>query len=110
MDEIDKKLLNTIQSGFPISPMPYRSIGEKIGISEQEVIKRVKVLKSRGIIRRIGAIFNPQMIGYESTLIAMSVPQGMFSDVVEIVNTYPEITHNYSRRGKFNLWFTIIAR
>ncbi|HBF42915.1 MAG TPA: Lrp/AsnC family transcriptional regulator, partial [Desulfobacteraceae bacterium] len=34
MDNRDRKLLNLIQSNFPITPRPYRELGKKLNISE----------------------------------------------------------------------------
>ncbi len=109
MDDIDRKLLNEMQSYFPISKRPFKELGEKIGISEIEVIKRVKQLKERGVIRRIGGNFYPFKLGFTSTLCAAHVPDERLEEFIEIVNSYPGVTHNYIRRHYYNVWFTFIA-
>ena len=109
MDLIDKELLNFIQKKFPISSRPYRDIGEILGISEKEVIGRVTNLKEKNMIRRIGGIFNPKALGYRSTLVALEVEGDSLEEVASRINIYPEVTHNYQRNHRYNLWFTIIA-
>ena len=42
MDAIDKKLLNLLQKEFPLEEEPFRLIGERCGISEDEVLARVR--------------------------------------------------------------------
>ncbi|MDM8516839.1 AsnC family transcriptional regulator [Desulfobacterales bacterium HSG16] len=109
MDEIDKTLLNRIQSDFPITSRPYHSIGKDLGLSGEEVIERVERLKENGIIRRIGGNFVPKKLGFVSTLCAACVPEEKIGFFARIVNKYPGVTHNYTRDSRFNVWFTFIA-
>jgi siroheme decarboxylase len=109
MDEIDRRILNQIQSDFPIVPRPYQELGEKVGLPEAEVILRIKRLKRDGIIRRIGGNFNSSSLDFTSTLCAARVPEGMIEGFVQAVNRYPGVTHNYLRTNAYNVWFTFIA-
>ena len=109
IDDVDKAILNRIQSDFPITSRPYRTIAEDLGLSEGEVLKRVSRLKASGIIRRIGGNFTPEKLGFVSTLCAAKVPEDKISQFAEVVNRYPGVTHNYRRENTFNIWFTFIA-
>ena len=109
IDDVDKAVLNRIQSDFPITSRPYRTIAEDLGLSEGEVLKRVSRLKASGIIRRIGGNFSPEKLGFVSTLCAAKVPEDRISQFAEVVNRYPGVTHNYRRENTFNIWFTFIA-
>lgn len=110
MDDIDKRILNRIQSDFPIASNPFKVIAHEIGISESEAIKRIQTLKDAGIIRRIGANFVPGKVGFVSTLCAAQVPEEKIDFFARVVNQYPGVTHNYQRDNAFNVWFTFIAR
>lgn len=109
MDQTDRDLLNRIQSGFPISDRPYRIIAADFGLSEQEVIERLSKLKKNGVIRRIGANFFPEKLGYVSTLCAARVPGDKIDAFAAAVNRYSGVTHNYQRESRYNIWFTFIA-
>jgi len=109
MDETDKKILNMLQDDFPLEPEPFRVIGIRAGISEEEVLNRVSALKEKGVIRRIGAVFHPGKLGYASTLCAAIVPADRVDFFSAIVNGYPGVTHNYERDHEYNIWFTLIA-
>ena len=109
LDDIDRTILNRIQSDFPITSRPYRIIAEKLGLAEEDVIKRVWRLKDAGIIRRIGGNFTPDKLGFVSTLCAAAVPEDKISQFAEVVNRYPGVTHNYRRENAINIWFTFIA-
>ena len=109
MDKTDKLLLNRIQSDFPVSSRPWAIIANEFGLSEDEVIHRVRRLKSDGIIRRIGGNFVPGKLGYVSTLCAAKVPKEKISAFAGAVNRYTGVTHNYVRENGYNVWFTFIA-
>jgi siroheme decarboxylase len=110
MDDIDKAILNRIQSDFPIAPRPFEVIAGELGLSEDQVMGRVEQLKQAGIIRRIGGNFVPAKVGFVSTLCAASVPEEKLDHFSQVVNRYPGVTHNYQRDNQFNVWFTFIAR
>jgi len=109
MDSIDRAIINEIQSDFPIVPQPYQELGERLEISEGEVLERVRKLKRRGIIRRIGGNFDSRKLNFTSTLCAAKVPDDKVKSFVEVVNRYPGVTHNYLRNHPYNVWFTFIA-
>lgn len=109
MDAIDKKILNIIQKEFPVVAEPFKAVAEKVGISEDEVLERISRLKQEGIIRRIGAVFDSKKMGFVSTLCAARVPKRKLKAFVEVVNSYPGVTHNYRRNHEYNVWFTFVA-
>jgi DNA-binding Lrp family transcriptional regulator len=109
MDEADKNILNEIQSGFPILSRPFQEIGDRVGLTEEDVIERLRRLKGRGIIRRIGANFHSSRLDFSSTLCAAKVPEEKLHQFVRVVNRYPGVTHNYLRSHAYNVWFTFIA-
>jgi DNA-binding Lrp family transcriptional regulator len=109
MDDIDRKLLNEIQSDFPITKRPYEDLGDRLDRSEEEILKRVERLRKEGIIRRIGGNFDSKRLGFATTLCAAKVPDDKINRFVEVVNQYPEVTHNYLRGHHYNIWFTLVA-
>jgi len=109
MDQYDKNILDIIQSKFPICSRPYAKIGKLVGLTEAEVLARVRKLRQKGIIRRIGANFHSRKLGWKSTLCCAKVPEEKLDLFVQTVNKYPGVTHNYLRKHEFNVWFTYIA-
>ena len=110
-DPVDLKLLDLLQDEFPLNSSPWETIGEKIGLSGEEVLSRVQDLHSRGIIRSISPILETGRIGLlASTLVAMQVPGYDIPRVVGIINEYPQVSHNYEREHDYNVWFTLSTR
>ena len=110
IDDVDRAILNRIQSDFPMTKRPFLSIAENFDLSESDVIKRLEQLKKKGIIRRIGGNFVPEKLGFVSTLCAAKVPEDKIERFARTVNRYPGVTHNYQRDNKYNIWFTFIAQ
>lgn len=109
-DVTDRKVLDLIQSDFPVSGRPFAELADKLGIDESELIERVRRLRQEGIIRRFGAVFDSRRLGYVSTLVGVKIPDPEdIPAVAEVVNGHMEVTHNYQRSDEYNLWFTLIA-
>ncbi len=109
VDEIDKTILNRIQADFPIDPRPFKVIADELELDEKQVVERVRRLRRKGIIRRIGGNFVPDKVGFVSTLCAARVPEHLVDTFARVVNSYAGVTHNYQRDNLFNVWFTFIA-
>ena len=109
LDEADRRIINRIQSDFPITSRPYEAIARELDLDENDVLERVRKLKESGIIRRIGGNFVPGRLGYVSTLCAARVPAETIDQFAETVNRYSGVTHNYLRENEYNIWFTFIA-
>jgi siroheme decarboxylase len=107
LDAIDKTLLNEIQWVFPLVDRPYLEIAKRHEISEEDVMRRISVLKEMGIIRQINAIFDTRRLGYKSALIAFAVKPEKLDHVAEKVNKHPGVSHNYERNHEYNMWFTL---
>ncbi|MCK5837666.1 MAG: Lrp/AsnC family transcriptional regulator [Desulfobacula sp.] len=109
IDEKNKKILNNIQIDFPIHSRPYKIIAQRLDLSEDELIIRIKQMKKDMLIRRIGGNFSPDKLGYHSTLCAAKVPEDKIKHFTKTINAYSGVTHNYKRDHEFNIWFTFIA-
>jgi DNA-binding Lrp family transcriptional regulator len=109
LDITDKKLLNLVQTGFPLCREPFAELGNTLDISEDEVLKRLQELKKEKIIRIINAVFESARLGYHSTLVAMHVEEQNVEKAAAFINRQAGVSHNYLRNHYFNLWFTLSA-
>ena len=110
LDDIDKKLLQELQDNFPLVQHPWLSISEVLGISENEVLLRLERLTKEGVVERIGAVVDSAKIGLAAaTLVAIQVPEKEVEAVAQVINEYPNISHNYLRENQYNIWFTVSA-
>ena len=64
IDSIDRQIIVMTQAGLPLVSEPYLKIADELGISQQELISRIKNMQALGIIRRIAAVPNHYRLGY----------------------------------------------
>jgi DNA-binding Lrp family transcriptional regulator len=107
LDETDKRLMNLLQSSFPLDPEPFALIASEAELDLDDVLTRTRRLLDERIIREITPIFDTRALGYESMLVAAKVDSEHPQRAAQVVNSHPGVSHNYLRTHEFNLWFTI---
>jgi len=107
LDEIDRRLMNLMQSEFPLSPEPYAQLAAAARIPVAEFMERTRRLLEGRIIREITPIFDTRALGYSSMLVAAKVDAEYPHRPAKVINAHPGVSHNYLRDHEFNLWFTI---
>jgi DNA-binding Lrp family transcriptional regulator len=107
LDETDKRLMNLLQSSFPLDPEPFALIASEAELELEDVLARTRRLLEGRIIREITPIFDTRALGYESMLVAAKVDAENPQRAAAAVNAHPGVSHNYLRTHDFNLWFTI---
>jgi DNA-binding Lrp family transcriptional regulator len=108
MKQLEFRLLNSFQRGFPLVTEPFRAIGRQVGATEEEVIAALGALQARGAVSRVGAVFAPNRLG-AGTLAAVAVPPERIEEVAAKINAHRGVNHNYQREHRFNLWFVATA-
>jgi DNA-binding Lrp family transcriptional regulator len=107
LDETDKRLMNLLQSSFPLHPEPFDRVAAAAELAPDEVKSRTQRLLDERIIREITPIFDTRALGYSSMLVAAKVDAENPHRAAKIINAHPGVSHNYLRTHEFNLWFTI---
>jgi DNA-binding Lrp family transcriptional regulator len=109
LDEIDRRIINALQGGFPIADEPYREVANSLGLAEGDLLARLERMLQDRVLTRFGPMFQIERIGGSFVLAAMQVPEADFERVAAIVNSLPEVAHNYRREHAFNMWFVLAA-
>ncbi|MDD2739590.1 MAG: AsnC family transcriptional regulator [Methylomonas lenta] len=107
MDDIDKRIINQLQQGFPVCESPYSRVAQQLGISEADLISRLQSLLAEGVLSRFGPMYHAEQMGGALSLAALKVPEEDFAAVTDIVNAFPEVAHNYARNHSLNMWFVL---
>ncbi|MCB0877188.1 MAG: Lrp/AsnC family transcriptional regulator [Solirubrobacterales bacterium] len=107
LDDTDRRLMNLMQSEFPLDPEPYERLAAAAELPVGELMERTQRLLDGRIIREITPIFDTRALGYSSMLVAAKVDPEFPHRPAKIINAHPGVSHNYLRDHEFNLWFTI---
>lgn len=106
-DDIDRRIINHWQGGFPLVARPFAAVASDAGISEDEAILRIRCLREEGVLTRFGPLFNADALGGAFCLCAMAVPAQQWEATVAAVNARVEVAHNYERDHRLNMWFVL---
>lgn len=107
MDKLDRQIVNQLQGGFPICEHPFLMVANYLNINEQELLSRLEKLLENGILSRFAPLYHAEKLGGGLTLAALAVPEQDFERITTIVNSFPEVAHNYAREHELNMWFVI---
>jgi DNA-binding Lrp family transcriptional regulator len=112
LDDLEKKIIHYLQGDLPLTTRPFAVLAEKIGIHEEELLDRIKLLKEQGILRRLGATLYHQRVGFKANaMVAWYVPDDKIEETGLLMATFKEVSHCYQRKieekWRYNL-FTMI--
>jgi DNA-binding Lrp family transcriptional regulator len=107
MDDVDRRIINELQDGLPLSERPFAALAADLQITEQAVVDRLEGLLSDGYLSRFGPLYNAERLGGALSLCALSAPQDSFDEAAALVNAHPEVAHNYERDHALNMWFVL---
>jgi len=102
-------VIRSVQHAVPFTQRPFAEIGAAVGLPEAQVLELLNKWSAQGVLREISAILEGSNLGYESALVAGTVPDADLERTVAIVNEHPTVTHNYLRDHDYTLWYTIAA-
>ena len=111
-DDLERRIIQHLQGDLPLTARPYAVLASKVGISEEEVLERIELLKEQGTLRRFGATLRHQLAGYKANaMVAWYVPEDNMEEIGPLMATFREVSHCYERRiqgkWKYNL-FTMV--
>lgn len=112
LDDLERRIIRHLQGDLPLTSKPFAVLASRVGISEEELLERIKLQKEKGVLRRLGANLNPQLAGFRANaLIAWNVPDDRMDEIGPLMASFREVSHCYERRTqgkwKYNL-FTMI--
>lgn len=107
MDELDRRIVNALQGGFPLCERAFAEAALPLGLTEEDLMARIRGLLQSNVITRFGPLFDAERLGGAFSLCAISVPREDFERVAALVNAHPEVAHNYERAHRLNMWFVL---
>lgn len=112
----DLDLVQALTSGISLSRRPFLMIGENIGLTEDEVLARLKYLLLSRIITRIGIIIRHRALGWRSNaMVVWDVEPDHLGEKARILAEHTGINlcyrrRRYEERWPYNLYCMIHAK
>jgi DNA-binding Lrp family transcriptional regulator len=76
-DAIEKQLIAALQPGLDLVARPFARLGERVGMSESEVLARIGGWLEEGLIKRFGVVVRHYELGYRANaMVVFDVPDG----------------------------------
>ena len=107
LDAVDRRIIDTLQGGFPVSATPYAEAAATLGIDEAELLDRLQRLLDDKVLTRFGPMYQIERLGGAFVLAALAAPEERYDEVAAAVNALPEVAHNYRREHALNMWFVL---
>ncbi len=110
MDELDLRLIAELQENLPLTVAPYRTLAERLGVSEETVIARLQALHASGKLKRIGAVLRHQNSGYAANaMVVFKAPPDEMERLGKLLAESPLVSHCYERAPCAEWPYTLYA-
>lgn len=111
LDATDRKLLAALADGLTLEPRPYLRLGAEAGLSEADVIARVRRLLESGVLKRMGIVVRHHELGYRSNaMVVWDVPDARVAAAGRALAALPFVTLCYRRPRVLPDWpYTLFA-
>jgi DNA-binding Lrp family transcriptional regulator len=101
----DRAIVRATQAGLPLCHEPYRAVAEQLGLTAEEVIRRLRSMLETGLIRRIGAVPNHYALGYRANGMSVwDVEDARLAELGPAIGALPSVTHCYRRPRRLPAW------
>lgn len=105
LETADRRIVAATQGGLPLSERPYAAVADATGLTETEVMARLRRMLETGVIRRIGAVPNHYALGYRANGMSVwDVPDDRVGALGRRVGALPFVSHAYRRPRHLPLW------
>jgi DNA-binding Lrp family transcriptional regulator len=98
LDALDREIINALSGDISGSKQPYKEIADRLGISEEELLGRVRDYEAKGMLRRMGAMIAHRVAGVDANgMIVWDVPDDQIERIGGKLASAREVTHCYAR-------------
>ncbi len=98
MDHLDLALLRELENGLPYIEEPFEEIGKRLNLTGNEVVERIRLLESAGVIRKFRARIDQRKVGISANaLVAWNLNGTGNNDTGSLLAAFPCVTHCYER-------------
>jgi len=115
IDAVDRRLLAATEDGLDLVPSPFASVSARSGMTEAEVLMRLKALVASGVVLRFGLVVRHRHFGYAANaMVVWDIPDESLKQVAGVFAAQDFVTLCYERPRRpgwrYNLFTMIHGR
>ena len=115
LDDKDKNLISILQENIPLESRPFKKIGERVGLGEEEVVDRIRKMSDNGVLKRLAPLLHHRKAGFEANgMVVWQLPRDREDETGLRLSQYDEVSHCYLRETgpewKYNLYSMVHAK
>ena len=104
-DAPERRLIAALQPGLELVPRPFGRLGERAGMSEDEVLGRIAGWLDEGLIKRFGVIVRHHELGYRANaMVVFDLPDAEVDRIGLQLAAEPGVTLCYRRTRSLPDW------
>ncbi|MCX7167569.1 MAG: Lrp/AsnC family transcriptional regulator [Rhodocyclales bacterium] len=104
-DAVEKGLIAALQSGLELTTRPFQRLGERVGMSESEVLSRIAGWLDEGLIKRFGVVVRHHELGYRANaMVVFDVPDADVDRIGRKLAAEAGVTLCYRRTRSLPHW------
>lgn len=101
----DLALIEALCDGLPMHPHPYHVLGQRVDMSEDQVIETLKRLINDGVIKRFGVVVQHRKLGYTANAMTVwDIPDDRLDEIGVSMGRLPFVTLCYQRPRRLPDW------
>jgi len=105
LDDIDRQIIQATQGGLPLTSDPYQRVARQLGLTAEEVMRRLTAMRTTGVLRRIAAVPNHYALGYRANgMTVWNVDDARVDELGERVGQLVCVSHCYRRPRHLPDW------
>ena len=105
LDASDRRLVWAIRDGLSLTARPYAAAAERAGLSEGQVMERLRRLLNEGVIKRIGMVVRQDEVDDRpNAMVVFDVPRTRVDIVGERLARVESVTRCYRRTRRPPVW------
>lgn len=104
-DARERQLITALQPGLDLVERPFARLGERVSMSEEEVLDRIAGWLQEGLIKRFGVVVRHQELGFHANaMVVFDVPDDQVDRIGAKLATEAGVTLCYRRKRSLPQW------
>lgn len=95
----DKRIISRLSGDLPEGARPFYTLSQGLNLTEEELLKKIKTWKKKGLLRKFAAVLNHYRLGYKANaMVVWKIPEERVMEAAGIISSFAQVSHCYERK------------